>query len=303
MNQKAYVAQVLICLEGAEVAKSFALLFLIGLICFPEWAAASCTRAGSTADLASQRQLSALRAMERSRGCKGGNEGGGFFNPCRDLAQRIAEIQRRFSSSSFSSQACSEKPVASQAAKVKIERPKLSSSASSDRAWITSGAKGARTYCVRLSDGYLFPAPHSQFQKIDNMAETLAQCRFICQGENVDLYVLNDPSGETANMISVSNRRPYNELPTAYNYRGGKDFKKCDWAGYVRKITELRASSKSGRALRNVVVPMPGARPLHNDKADILATSLAPSSEHHVRIVGPAFIFDESAGQTKSVIY
>ncbi|ERM01631.1 hypothetical protein Q644_20670 [Brucella intermedia 229E] len=58
--------------NGVVVTKSFALLLWIGLICYPQLAAASCTRAAGAADLMTQRQLSALRAMERSRGCKGG---------------------------------------------------------------------------------------------------------------------------------------------------------------------------------------------------------------------------------------
>jgi len=285
------------------VTKNLALLLLIGLFCYPQLAAASCTRAAGAADLMTQRQLSALRAIERSRGCKGGDERGGFFNPCRDLAQRIAEIQRQLSASSLSSRTCAEQPAAPQATKVKLDRPKTSSVTAPSKPWVPTGVKGALTYCVRLSDGYLFPAPHSQFQKSDNVAETLAQCRFICQGENVDLYVLNDPNGETADMVSVSNGKSYIELPTAYNYQGGSDFKKCDWAGYVNKISELRANSKGSQAFRNVVVPMPDTRPARNDETSISVTSFSPMSDSNVRVVGPAFIFDEGAGQAKSTTY
>ncbi|WP_192798771.1 DUF2865 domain-containing protein [Brucella intermedia] len=289
--------------NGVVVTKSFALLLLIGLICYPQLAAASCTRAAGAADLMTQRQLSALRAMERSRGCKGGDERGGFFNPCRDLAQRIAEIQQQLASSSLSSRACAEQPAAPQTAKVKLDRPKTSSVTTTGKPWVPGGVKGALTYCVRLSDGYLFPAPHSQFQKSDNVTETLAQCRFICQGENVDLYILNDPNGETADMVSVSNGKPYIELPTAYAYQGGSDFKKCDWAGYVNKISELRANSKGSRAFKNVVVPMPDTRPTRNDEVAISTTSFAPMSDRNVRVIGPAFIFDEDAAQAKSATY
>lgn len=283
--------------------KSFALLLLIGLICYPQLAAASCTRAAGAADLMTQRQLSALRAMERSRGCKGGDERGGFFNPCRDLAQRIAEIQRQLGSSSLSSRTCHEQPAAQRTTKVKLDRPRAPSVAAPVNPTVPKGVKGALTYCVRLSDGYLFPAPHSQFQKSDNVAETLAQCRFICQGENVDLYVLNDPNDETADMVSVSNGKPYIELPTAYDYQGGRDFKKCDWAGYVNKISELRANSKGSRAFRNVVVPMPDTRPARNNETSVSVTSFSPMSERNVRVVGPAFIFDEHTAETKSATY
>lgn len=285
------------------MTKSFAMLLFIGLFCYPQLAAASCVRAAGAADLMTQRQLSALRAMERSRGCKGGDERGGFFNPCRDLAQQIAEIQRRLPSRSLSSQSCTEQPAARQATKVKLDRPKTSSPATNSKPWVPSGVKGALTYCVRLSDGYLFPAPHSQFQKSDNIAETMAQCRFICQGENVDLYILSDPNGETSEMISVSSGKPYVELPTAYNYQGDLEFKRCDWAGYVNKVSELRASSTAGRAFKNVVVPMPDKRPARNDEPDVSATSFAPISDRNVRIVGPAFMFDEDAGHVEASTY
>ncbi|PWU71373.1 hypothetical protein DK867_19525 [Ochrobactrum sp. POC9] len=285
-------------IKGVVVAKSFALLLLIGLFCYPQLAAASCTRAAGAADLMTQRQLSALRALERSRGCKGGDERGGFFNPCRDLSQRIAEIQRQLSSSSLSSRSCIEQPAASQTAKVKLDRPKTSTVTTNSKPWVPNGIKGALTYCVRLSDGYLFPAPHSQFQKSDSVTETMAQCRFICQGQNIDLYVLNDPNGETADMVSVSNGRPYVELPTAYNYQGSGDFKKCDWAGYVGKVSELRANNKGGRAFKNVVVPLPDTRPARNDGASVSATAFAPITDRSVRVVGPAFIFDEGAERT-----
>ena len=289
--------------KGVVVAKSFALLLLTGLLCFPQLAAASCTRAAGAADMMTQRQLSALRALERSRGCRGGDERGGFFNPCRDLSQRIAEIQRQLSSSSLSSRSCGEQPGASQTAKVKLDRPKMSAIATNSRPWVPNGIKGALTYCVRLSDGYLFPTPHSQFQKSDNVAETMAQCRFICQGQNVDLYVLNDPNGETADMVSVSNGKPYIELPTAYNYQGSSEFQKCDWAGYIGKISELRANKKGGRALKNVVVPMPDTRPARNDVVSVSTASFAPITDRNVRIVGSAFIFDEGGENVKPSVY
>lgn len=284
------------------MAKSFALLLLIGLFCFPQMAAASCTRAADAADIMTQRQLSALRALERSRGCKSGDERGGFFNPCRDLSQRIAAIQRQLSSSSLASRSCAEQSTR-QTAKVKLDRPKVISVATNNKPWVPNGIKGALTYCVRLSDGYLFPAPHSQFQNSDNVKETMARCRFICQGENVDLYILSNPNGETADMVSVSSGKPYVELPTAYNYQGDGDFKKCNWAGYVGKISELRANDKRGRAFKNVVVPMPDTRPARGADVSVSATSFAPITDRNVRVVGPAFIFDEDVGDVKPATY
>jgi len=277
------------------VTKFYVLLFLIGLVSYPQLAAAACSGAASAADLAAQRQLSALRAMERGRGCKG-DGGGGLFNACRDLSVRIAEVQRQISAG-LAARSCSE-PSATTQRSARLDRPKVTPAAVTSNAtekpksW---AGKGALTYCVRLSDGYLFPAPHSQFDKTESTTETLAQCRFICQNESVDLYVLNDVNGETADMISATSGKSYAELPTAYNYHESSDFKKCDWAGYVAKVSELRASSRSARAMRNVVMPMPDSRPSRNaDMVDTVATAtFAPLTDRKVRVVGPAFIFDQ----------
>lgn len=276
------------------MTKFYILLFLTGFLIYPQLAAAACSGAASAADLAAQRQLSALRAMERGRGCKD-DGGGGLFNACRDLSVRIAEVQRQISAG-LAARACSDASSATQTAR--LERPKgatansASAGAEKTRPW---GGKGGLTYCVRLSDGYLFPAPHSQFDKDDSTSETLAQCRLICQNENVDLYVLSDPNAETADMISATSGKSYADLPTAYNYHESGDFKKCDWAGYVAKVSELRASSRSAKAMRNVVMPMPNNRPARNaDTVDTVATAaFAPLTDRKVRVVGPAFIFDE----------
>jgi hypothetical protein len=48
--------------------------------------------------------------------------------------------------------------------------------------------------------------------------------------------------------------------------------------------------------MRNVVMPMPDNRPARNaDTVDTVATAaFAPLTDRTVRVVGPAFIFDES---------
>ncbi|KAB2697843.1 DUF2865 domain-containing protein [Ochrobactrum sp. Kaboul] len=276
------------------MTKTVALLLLIGFLAYPQLASAACSQAASASELMAQRQLTALRAMERGRGCKG-DSGGGLFNACRDLSVRIAEVQRQISAG-LASRSCSDASSATQSARV--DRPKAATvtAKTDDKSTPSWGGKGALTYCVRLSDGYLFPAPHSQFDKADSTSETLAQCRFICQNQNVDLYVLSDPNGETADMISATSGKSYVDLPTAYNYQGSGDFQKCDWAGYVAKVSELRSSNRSAKAMRNVVMPMPDNRPARNaDTVDTVATAaFAPLTDRTVRVVGPAFIFDES---------
>ncbi|WP_292446978.1 DUF2865 domain-containing protein [Mesorhizobium sp.] len=74
-------------------------------------------------------------------------------------------------------------------------------------------------FCVRLSDGYFFPAPKSQFARSDDVKDTVDQCRYICDDASVDLYMLDDPSLETEEMIALETRKPYKDLPAAFRYR------------------------------------------------------------------------------------
>ncbi|MER9181730.1 DUF2865 domain-containing protein [Mesorhizobium sp. M0767] len=63
-------------------------------------------------------------------------------------------------------------------------------------------------FCVRLSDGYFFPAPKSQFAKSDDLKETVDQCRYICDDAGVDLYTLSDATRETEEMVGLESGKP-----------------------------------------------------------------------------------------------
>jgi hypothetical protein len=75
---------------------SVPLLFLIALLATSPALAALCTDSSLiTQDQALKRQLAAVRNLERTRKCTAENSQGGFFNACRDLAQRRGDIQSK----------------------------------------------------------------------------------------------------------------------------------------------------------------------------------------------------------------
>lgn len=74
------------------MTKTVALLLLIGFLAYPQLASAACSQAASASELMAQRQLTALRAMERGRGCKGDSGGG-----CSMLAATCRCALRKFS--------------------------------------------------------------------------------------------------------------------------------------------------------------------------------------------------------------
>nr|WP_318269033.1 DUF2865 domain-containing protein [Ochrobactrum sp. MYb49] len=161
---------------------------------------------------------------------------------------------------------------------------------------IPRGLRIALTYCVRLSDGYFFPAPHSQFRQKGGADATLAQCRFICESNNMAVYVLNDPNEETASMVSQENGETYISLPTAYDYQGEGDFKRCNWNGYISKITELALSRKHRKSLVNTMIPLPQPKPENSQGVRPLSAAVSafqPMKEKKVRLVGPAFMPDK----------
>jgi hypothetical protein len=77
--------------------------------------------------------------------------------------------------------------------------------------------KGYRTLCVRTCDGYYFPISFStkpQFFGRDQNA-----CSAMCPGADAKLYYHAVPEQESDAMISVADKKPYTELPTAFLYR------------------------------------------------------------------------------------
>jgi len=234
-----------------------------------------------------RRQLSAIRALERQRRCSSTGQGG-LFNACRDLASKRANVEKqiaRFSGTSggraeairaqMRSMGCFQRKPGREAAKA---RQATAHSAPSHSSMPTM------LYCVRPSDGYYFPAPNSQFVGTDQVENTLDRCRFICESPEMEVYVLNDSSLETQDMISMTTGKPYKDLPTAFDYRDADSFKACNFARYYERARLLRARAATVASMKDVVIPLPTQRP--SLAADMSSTT--PSDLEAVSSIGPA---------------
>jgi len=242
------------------------------------------------------RQLAAIRSMERKRECtEEVSKGGGLFNACRDLASQRKKVQfqieearrsgggRDLGGRKTASAAC-RAPARSKSAEPKQPAPKK------------SGYGNAMLYCVRLSDGYLFPAPNSQFVGTAAAEVTLRQCQYICEDQGIEVYVRQDPTLETEEMVSVRDGTSYRDLRTAFRYRDDGNFRRCDWERYVDRIQEVQLARMMSENLPQGVVPIPVGRPeTEQDQISDEATASIsgedkPLTDRPVRIVGPPFL-------------
>ncbi|PLP60225.1 hypothetical protein CYK37_07910 [Mesorhizobium loti] len=248
-----------------------------------------------------RRQLVAIQALERRRQCSG-RSSGGFFDPCGDLARMRADVLKQMAASSggrdpsvlqarYLALGCAPERRERQAARDATPGPMSIGSAS-------------MLYCVRPSDGYFFPAPKSQFARGTDLKDTADQCRFICDDPGMEVFALTDPSLETDEMISVAERKPYKELPTAFRYRDAEAFKSCDLRRYYSRVNEMRARTVTPGNMENAVIPLPTGRPaqdltglsaagpIDGNTPTPLALMEEPASDRAVRVVGPAFLPD-----------
>ncbi|WP_145711358.1 DUF2865 domain-containing protein [Mesorhizobium tianshanense] len=275
----------------------------------------SADRGGSSPQLAQlRRQLVAIQRLEKQRQCSAKSSMVGFFfNPCADLVRSKAQVQRRIASASNSyrdKSGLQARFVALGCAPAAKKRERQAQQRSAAQfAGVTPG--GSMLFCVRLSDGYFFPAPKSQFAKRDDLKDTVDQCRYICDDAGVDLYMLEDASRETEEMVALETRKPYTELPAAFRYRDDANFKACNVRRYSRRVAELRARTVTPANMANAIIPLPTARPDPGAVAeipgpdakalDIKASGVeAKGAAQHqsiekltdarpVRVVGPAF--------------
>lgn len=245
-----------------------------------------------------RRQLAAIQALERRRQCSG-RSSGGFFDPCADLARMRADVLKQMAASSGGRDASvlQARYVALGCAPERRERQAATSGP-------MSIGSASMLYCVRPSDGYFFPAPKSQFTRDTDLKDTTDQCRFICDDPAMEVFALTNPSLETAEMISVVERKPYKELPTAFRYRDAETFKSCDLRRYYSRVNEMRARTVTPGNLENAVIPLPTGRPAPNlaglsatgptdgNAPPPLALMEEPASDRTVRVVGPAFLPD-----------
>ncbi|MFC3325880.1 DUF2865 domain-containing protein [Mesorhizobium cantuariense] len=261
---------------------------------------------GASPELAQlRRQLAAIQTIERQRQCTAKSSLGGLFNACADLARSRSDVQRRIAAGGNSGRDTSglqARFVALGCAPSAKQRP-ARAAPSTQSAGATPGGN-AMLFCVRLSDGYFFPAPKSQFAASGDLKETADQCRYICDDPGVDLYTLSDASLETDQMIALDTRKPYTELPAAFRYRDDANFKACDGKRYYQRVAELRARSVTPADMSNAIIPLPTAKPdlATPDLGTVAAVPVpdaeAPGAAQHqsieagnrlVRVVGPAF--------------
>lgn len=205
------------------------------------------------------RQLNAIGALQRQRNCS--VWGSGLFSACRDLASRRADAQRQLQSAARATGNAGVIPA--RLDDLGCGSSRRASRRSEDQTESRAGifASSARLFCVRPSDGYFFPAPHSQFAARQDLKTTLDMCRFICEDASIDVYSLGDFGLETEEMASVDTRKKYLDLPTAFAYRENAEFKACDLQRYYRRVNEARARTVTPKDLSNANIPAPTPRP------------------------------------------
>jgi hypothetical protein len=244
-----------------------------------------------------RRQLAAIQGLERQRRCTAQSAAGGFFNACADLARNRTEVQRRMAAASNSGRDISGLQARFAAlgctSGTNEQRPAPKSQSG------TIYAGNTMLFCVRLSDGYFFPAPKSQFAGSDDVRDMADQCRYICDDPAVDLYTLSDASLETEKMVALDTRKPYTELPSAFRYRDDANFKGCDAKRYYQRVAELRARTVTPTNMTNAIIPLPQPKPDFGSVAAIPQSGTGASGgaqlrsieagTRPVRVVGPAF--------------
>ena len=244
-----------------------------------------------------RRQLAAIKGLERQRRCTAQSASGGFFNACADLARSRGEVQRQIAGAAMSGRDTS----GLQARLVALGCAPAAGQQKRRPAGAVIGSN-SMLFCVRLSDGYFFPVPKSQFVQGDDVKQMVDQCRYICDDAGVDLYTLGNPSFETEEMVALDTRKPYKDLPAAFKYRDDATFRACDVKRYSRRVAELRARTVTPANMSNAIIPLPSAKPdlvtvaqiprIGTDAPETIGAAQQQSVDavsRPVRMVGPAF--------------
>lgn len=115
----------------------------------------------------------------------------------------------------------------------------------------------------------------------------------ICETDDMAVYI-NDQNDEFSEMVSVTTGQLYADLPTAYDYHGESEFRRCNWNAYVAKLVQLTAARKRLKQLQDVEIPLPDIRS-EEDVTDVVENSnihFRPDTPPFIRLVGPLFIPD-----------
>jgi hypothetical protein len=252
---------------------------------------------GTSETAALSRQLVALQALERKRQCSGKSRGG-FFDPCAELQNRKAEVQRQLAKARGGGAAVWRARAAAMGCDLDQRRTTTVAKRSAPSGPYV-GSK-AMLYCVRMNDGYFFPVPGAQFVDASDYKDTVDQCGYICKGSETSVYRLDDAALETEEMVSVETGKPYKELPTAFAYRESANFQGCDFPSYYRRVEEARSRTVTPSDMRNALIPLPKQRPedapplmaLSEEKPQSPALAKMPD-DRPVRVVGPNFFPEE----------
>ncbi|WP_160297193.1 DUF2865 domain-containing protein [Rhizobium nepotum] len=240
-----------------------------------------------------QRQIAAIRALERQRSCTPEKAAsGGLFNACRGLARQRADAENDLAAARGSERSAS---LQARYQSLGCESPRQQRTPGPERrAGSDVYARNALYYCVRPSDGYHFPAPNSQFGGSNYAKFAIDQCRFICENPAMTVYVLEDPQLETSEMLSVETRTPYKSLATAFRYQTDPGQNSCNWSRYFARINELSARTVSTTDLTSSIIPVPSLRPenVTSPVAAFVEPVSPQSGDRIVRIVGPVFLQD-----------
>ncbi|MBZ9657192.1 DUF2865 domain-containing protein [Phyllobacterium lublinensis] len=148
-----------------------------------------------------------------------------------------------------------------------------------------------RTLCVRTCDGYYFPISFSSQPR--HFARDQNACTAMCPNGNAQLYFHAVPEQESDDMISVADKKPYRELPNAFDYRiaGLRAVPGCSCHARPASQPELLVSDPqlsdkpvlAGEGTDpGVVAAVPAREPAQRDAGDL-------AEARNVRIVGPAF--------------
>ena len=250
-----------------------------------------------------RKQLAALRALGRQRQCSSNRSKGGLFDACGDIAKRQADVQRQIARAEQSGRTAGAGSTSMRSKLAALGcmpgREKAGPRAAGGGRGGVRSTANAMLFCVRLADGYFFPAPNSQFVGSAHAESTQDRCRYICRTPDVKVYLLGSADVETEEMTSLENGAKYRDLPTAFKYRDAADFQACDFQRYHERVSEAQAMSVTPSNTKNKTTALPVARPrdvtsvaapVHDEPVSATKTGAIVAGENvapRVRVVVP----------------
>lgn len=174
-----------------------------------------------------------------------------------------------------------------------------------------------RTVCVRTCDGYFFPVSN-QSTRLD-FDRDQKNCEATCPGAEVQLFYQRTDGDGSEEMTSAATGMPYGQLSNAYLYKNVNAAQPamCGCAAREKGFSVIAGKTRQDEPPPSetfiphpVARPDPGADPetLANAEGGLTAGKIKelltpkaatlppppPSGERKVRVVGPAFLPDQS---------